>query len=140
MKPYEMNAEVAKKFESYPDAMRDRLLFFRQLIFDVARESADIGKLEETLKWGEPSYISKIGSTLRMDWKEATPDHYYVFFHCQTRLVETFREVYGQSFRFEGNRAMVFHKDDTLDIAALKHCILLALRYHKVKNLPLLGA
>ena len=42
----------------------------RQLIFDVAAKTKDVGQLEETLKWGEPAYLtseSKSGSLIRID-------------------------------------------------------------------------
>ncbi len=42
--------------------------------------------------------------------------------------------------RFEGNRAVLFDVDTSIPVAELKHCISLALTYHKVKHLPLLGA
>lgn len=48
------NAEVLNAFNSYPEAMRDKLLFLRELIFDVALD-CEIRDLDETLKWGEPS-------------------------------------------------------------------------------------
>lgn len=31
-------------------------------------ETAEIGCIEETLKWGELSYISKTGSAIRLGW------------------------------------------------------------------------
>ena len=37
------------------------------------------------------------------------------------------------------NRAIVFDETDELPVDELKYCILLALRYHRVKHLPLLG-
>ena len=131
---------VARKLQAYPEHIRSRLMQLRELIFDVAAGNPDIGDLEETLKWGEPSYIAKQGSTVRMGWKESRPDHFAVYFNCNTKLVDTFQEVYSDSFNFEGNRAIVFHHEDALPTEALEHCILLSLRYHKVKHLPLLGA
>lgn len=87
----------------------------------------------------EPSSVSGIGSTVRIDWKTKTPDNYYTFFNCNTTLVETFRRVYDGIFEFEGNRAIVFHRDADLPIGEVRHCISLALRYHEIKHLPMLG-
>lgn len=131
--------DVAEKFNSYPDQMREKLIFLRQLILDTAAEIEDVHELEETLKWGEPSYITKHGSTIRIDWKESKPDQYAMYFHCKTRLVDTFKERYGSQFKFEGNRAIVFYADDSIPVEALKHCILLSLKYHQLKHLPMLG-
>jgi hypothetical protein len=134
------NPEVAAVFERYPPVMRKRLMLLRQLILDTAEKTEDVGPLEETLKWGEPSYIASGGSTIRMDWKPDKPDCYFLYFHCQTRLVDTFKELYGDKFRFEGNRAIVFLKDEEIPNEELKHCVYLALTYHMRKHLPMLGA
>ena len=76
----------------------------------------------------------------KIDWKESTPNQYFMYFHCKTKLVDTFKELYSDKFIFEGNRAIIFNKNDEIPIDALKHCILLSLTYHKNKHLPLLGA
>lgn len=119
--------------------MRQKLMFLRQLIIDSALESKSAGVLEETLKWGEPSYLIKGGSTIRMDWKPSAPDQYAMYFHCKTKLLDTFKELYGNTLKFEGNRAIVFHKNDEIPIVQVKHCILLSLTYHNRKYLPMLG-
>jgi len=134
------NQDVAEKFDSYPDQIRRKLLFLRQLILDTASEMSDIDEVEETLKWGEPSYIVKSGSTIRMDWKVSNPNQYAMYFHCKTKLVDTFKELYRNEFKFEGNRAIVFGVNDEIPENELKHCISLSLSYHRVKHLPLLGA
>lgn len=133
------NTEVAEIFRHYPERLRQKLLFLRQLILETASETEGVGAVEETLKWGEPSYVSKGGSTVRMDWKEKNPHQYAMYFHCKTKLVDTFKELYSDKFRFEGNRAIVFHEGDEIPIEELKHCIALSLTYHSRKHLPMLG-
>ncbi len=133
------NQAVREKFQSYPDPMRQKLLFLRQLVLETAVETQGVGKVEETLKWGEPSYLAKRGSTIRMDWKEKNPDQYALYFICSTTLVTTFKELYRDLFTFEGTRAIVFHENDPLPVAELKHCFALALRYHDLKYMPMLG-
>lgn len=135
-----MNKKVAEKFEKYPEKAKEKLLALRALIIDTAESIEAVGSLEETLKWGEPSYISKIGSTIRMDWKERAPDQYAMYFNCNTSLVETFRELYPDDLAYEGNRAIVFKIDSNIPVPIVKHCVTLALTYHKVKHLPMLGA
>ncbi|MEJ2142804.1 MAG: DUF1801 domain-containing protein, partial [Gammaproteobacteria bacterium] len=117
------NSEVEEIFNNYPNKMRDKLLFLRQLIFDTAHELEIKDKLEETVKWGEPSYAAKGGSTIRMDWKESKPNQYAMYFHCKTKLVDTFKELYRDTFDFEGNRAIIFNQDDDIEVDELKHCI-----------------
>ena len=134
------NPVVAEVFNNYPEHIRQKLMFLRKLIVDTASDTKNISELEETLKWGEPGYHSKSGSTIRIDWKKSNPDQYAMYFHCRTKLVDTFKSLYGELFTFEGNRAIVFNENDELPVNELKHCILLALTYHSRKHLPMLGA
>ena len=133
------NPEVAEVFRRYPQRMRQKLLFLRQLVLDTASETEGVGAVEETLKWGEPSYVSKGGSTIRMDWKENNPHQYAMYFHCKTKLVDTFKELYRDKFKFEGNRAIVFNEDDKIPIEELKHCIALSLTYRSRKHITNVG-
>ncbi len=134
------NPEVARVFYGYPEPMRKKMLRLRQIVLHTASETEGVDAPEETLKWGEPSYLTKGGSTIRIDWKARAPDQYAMYFNCNTSLVATFKAVYGDVFTFEGNRAIVFGETDELPFTELKHCISLALTYHRVKHLPLLGA
>lgn len=133
-----MNEQVQAKFLTYPAHIRPLMLNLRQLILEVATE-LDIADIVETLKWGEPSYITQHGSTIRFDWKAKQPDQYALYFNCNSLLVETFKQRYGELFNYQGNRAIVFSLEDTIPIVPLQHCIQLSLQYHKVKHLPLLG-
>jgi hypothetical protein len=63
-----------------------------------------------------------------------------MYFHCKTKLVDTFRELYNDTFNFSGNRAIIFSKNDKIPVDELKYCIYLSLTYHRRKHLPLLGA
>ena len=114
-------------------------MFLRQLILDTASEIEGIDNLEETLRWGEPSYITKKGSTIRIDWKESNPEQYAMYFHCKTKLVDTFKELYRDKMKFEGNRAIIFNEHEQIPVEELKHCILLSLTYHSRKHLWMLG-
>ena len=113
--------------------------FLRELVIETAEETEGIKELEETLKWGEPSFVTKNGSTLRMDWKEKAPDQYAMYFQCTSRLVETFRLVFEYKFQFEGNRAIVFQLKQNIPVVELKKCIKASLTYHNVKHLVTLG-
>jgi hypothetical protein len=131
--------EVADVFNNYPDHIRPKMMHLRQLILETADESDIVGEIEETLSWSEPSYKTKTGSTIRMDWKQQQPDQYAMYFTCTTSLVDTFRKLYSSKLNFEDNRAIVFDLSEELPERELKHCISLALTYHKVKHLPMLG-
>lgn len=133
------DADVRAKFEAYPPPVRKKLLRLRRLILETARELDLLDTVTESLKWGEPSYLAKGGSAVRIDYKPDAPDRYAVYFQCQTSLVATFREIHQDALEFEGNRAIVLRRSAALPVGRLRHCISLALRYHALKKLPLLG-
>lgn len=130
------NAEVEAKFDTYPPKVRRKLLALRELVFRTAATTAGVGEIEESLKWGEPAYATKnkSGSTVRMDWKKNAPNHYALYFHCQTNLMETFRMMFPHDFTFEGNRALVFSLDDEIPQDLLAICIAASLTYHLKKR------
>lgn len=131
--------KVNAVFENYPDFVRDKMQQLRELVIETAEETKDVTSLEETLKWGEPSFVTKNGSTLRMDWKEKTPEQYAMYFQCTSRLVDTFRLVFGQKFQYEGKRAIIFKLNQKIPELELKECIKATLVYHKVKEQITLG-
>ena len=108
----------------------------RKLILEAAESLDSVNELEETLKWNEPSYLTKKGSTIRMDWKEKNPNQYALYFKCTSKLVPTFKEIYGDLFTYEGNRAIVFQMDEKIPEKELKNCVSAGLRYHLVKQVP----
>ncbi len=129
--------DVLKK---HPKPFDKKLKHLRKLILDTAAKIDSIDELEETLKWGEPSYLVKKGSTIRLNRRKNEPDQYAIYFKCTSKLVTSFKEIYGDIFSYEKTRAIYFNLDDEVPEKELKHCISLALTYHLVKNLPLLGA
>lgn len=133
------NPEVNQRFANYPDKVRDQMMFLRELVIETANEIPEIQELEEALKWGEPSFLTKIGSTLRMDWKAKAPEQYAMYFQCTSQLVDTFKMVYGPLFQYEGKRAIIFQLNQKLPVPELKACIKASLTYHKVKHLMTLG-
>jgi hypothetical protein len=136
-KAYGSAMKAAEVFRAYPAKLRGRLLALRRLILKTAKNTEGVGALEETLKWGQPSYLTsetKSGSTIRIDRVKAIPDKYAVYFHCQTGLVPAFRELYPAAFEYEGNRAIVLDANERFDEEALTHCIALALTYHARKK------
>ena len=54
-----MPTVVAKVFSSFPPQPRGRLKALRKLIFQTAALQENVGKLEETLKWGQPAYVPR---------------------------------------------------------------------------------
>jgi uncharacterized protein DUF1801 len=131
------SAAVAKVFATYPPKLRKRLLAVRRLIFEVAKQTKGVGKLEETLKWGEPAYVTAetgSGSTIRINRHKKQDGQYAVYFHCQTTLVDSFRGLFPSQFKFEGNRCIVFDDGERVPVAELKICIGMALTYHQKRG------
>ncbi|MCB1494270.1 MAG: DUF1801 domain-containing protein [Bauldia sp.] len=128
---------VAAVFDAQPAAIRRQLLKLRTLILDTAAATPGVGGIEETLKWGQPSYLTaetKSGTTIRIDAVRDKPGQVALYVHCQTRLVEQFRELYAGALGFEGNRAILVDVDKALPTGPLSHCIAMALTYHASKK------
>lgn len=134
-----VSTQVAQTIVDYPPEAKVVFSTVRQLVLSVAKETAGLDKTEETLKWGEPSYLAEGGSTVRMKWTEKQPDEFFLYFDCSSILVETFIELYQDEFNYDGNRAMSFPIGDVVPKDALRHCLSMAMQYHKLKKQPLLG-
>ena len=135
-RPFEDPA-VENAFESFPEDVRSGIMQLRDLILDTGAKTEGVGAVVETLKWGQPAYLParpRTGSTVRIGMAGKQTGRYAMFFHCQTNLVRTFREIYPDAFAFEGNRALVFEGDRPLPREALSHCIAMALTYHLNKK------
>ena len=122
--------QVRAAFDALPPAPREMWFALRTLILDTAEATDGVGPLSETLKWGEPAYVTgatKSGTPVRLGWKPATPEIVKLLVHCQTDLVTRWRERYGDTLRFEGTRAILLDVAAPLPKAELRHCIAMAL-------------
>ncbi len=128
---------VAAVFDGYPDDVRPSLMALRQLILDTADSIDGVGAIEETLKWGQPSYLtteSRSGSTIRIAAAGNGSSHdYAMYFICHTNLVESFEAMFGDVFVYEGNRALLFSLGDEVPVDELRECVSRALMYHRHK-------
>ncbi len=132
-----LSSEIKEIFFTYPQVYREKLLILRSLIFETANKIDGIGELQETLKWNEPSYLltkPNIGTTIRIAWSKSMPDYYAIHFNCKTTLIETFQNLYPNTFCYLGNRSLVFKKEDKIPKKQLSECIQLALTYHLSKK------
>lgn len=129
-----LDPQVQAVFAAYPMELRMPLLRLRQCILDTAAQTAAVGELVETLKWREPAYLPRqprVGTTIRINAVKGSKDQYAIYVHCQTSLIQTFKRHYPTAFRFEGDRAILFRVGKALPEAPLKHCIAMALTYHR---------
>jgi len=134
--PQAMPPNVEKVFAAYPPAVRRRFMRLRALVFETAADLRTAGPITETLKWGEPAYLteqSKSGSTIRFNWKPTAPDRLAICFNCQSRLIGHFRDRFPHQFDYEGNRALVLTLGESIPAAELTECLASALQYHRIK-------
>ena len=137
--PAIQDPHVQAVFDGYDARERKTLLTLRTMVFEAAQAVPGVGGLEETLKWGQLSYLPKkprVGTTVRIDRSSRPNGAAAVFFHCQTRLLDTFRERYPDSFTYVGNRSIELDGDWREQKAELQHCLGLALSYHIWKSGP----
>jgi len=126
------NPAVLAVFEGYSEEIRARLMHLRRLVFEVVAENPTIGDIEETLKWGQISYLPvkrKIGTTIRIDRVKNT-EQFALYVPCSTNLLDSYRSIFADTFEYEDDRAIILNPQDDLPDDAIKHCIELALTYH----------
>jgi hypothetical protein len=129
--------KVATVFKAYAPDTRGRLMALREVLFEVADETEGVGALTETLKWGQPSYLTKetgSGTTVRIDRLKGKAGGCAIYFHCQSGLVDQFRDLYPKTFTYEGRRAILFGPATRVPARELRHCIALALTHHLRKK------
>ncbi len=124
---------VQDVYLGYQGLAGERLKELRAMVLDVAANTEAVGEIEECLKWGQPSFVTKkpkSGSTVRIDAIKDDPDHVAMYFICTTTLVDDFRAIYPDTFECRGNRALVFDVNQPFPEEELRHCIAMALTYN----------
>lgn len=137
-----VSKDVRKVLDTYPESAKAKLLQIRELILSCAAEDSAIGVITETLKWGEPAYLteqSKSGSTIRLGYKDSAPDSVAIYFNCNTTIVKDIQRLYTDQFQCEGNRQLSILIDQPLPEQALSECLTLALKYHVNKKVRAAG-
>jgi hypothetical protein len=126
---------IAAALDATAPAACERLAQLRALIFETAAATPGVGVLSETLKWGEPAYLteaSKSGSTIRLG--VAKDGRCALYLNCKTTLVEEYRAAFSDVLGFEGNRAVLLDAQAALPRDALAQVIAMALTYHRRKR------
>jgi hypothetical protein len=126
-------AAVAEILAAKPAPTRKALTALRRLVYEAAGSTEGVGPLVETLKWGEPSYLtaeSGSGTTVRINAVRNDPAKIAMFVPCQTDLVARYRELYP-GLEYEGDRAVRFRIDRSLPEAKVRHMLAMALTYHQ---------
>ena len=128
---------IYRALSRHPERVRERLLDIRHMIFTVAAEIGDVGPLTETLKWGEPAYLTEVsrsGTTIRLGATREAPHDSALLFNCKTSLINMFRTAFPDEFRFDGNRALVIPANRAMPCKPLLFCLNTALTYHRRKG------
>ena len=131
-----MNTDIETTISAFSPAAKRKANALHRLILATAKRIPEVGELTETLKWGEPAYLTeqtKSGSTIRIAWKQKNPEQIALMFNCQTTLVDGFRTRFPE-LSYEGSRALVLQVNEALPTEALKECIAAALTYHRAKK------
>lgn len=125
------SANIAAAFDIPNMQARKGLLALRAMVFEVADDLPQIGKVEEALRWGQPAYLTpetKSGSTLRLGIPKS--GGFALFVHCQTSLISDYRAAFPDATDIEGKRAILFNDTADIDPNSLKWLIRRALTYH----------
>lgn len=125
------SADIAAAFDIPDRQARNGLLTLRDMIFEVADGLPQIGKVEESLRWGQPAYLTsdtKSGTTLRLGVPKTSG--FAVFVHCQTTLISDYCAAFPDTKNTEGNRALLFDSTDEIDPNKGNWFIRQALTYH----------
>ncbi|WP_187182165.1 DUF1801 domain-containing protein [Rhizobium sp. WL3] len=128
---------IHRALSRHPEIVQERLLEIRHMIFTVAADIGDVGPLMETLKWGEPAYLTEVsrsGTTIRLGATREVPHDSALLFNCKTSLIDMFRTAFPDEFKFDGNRALVIPADRAMPCKPLLFCLSAALTYHRRKG------
>ena len=123
--------KVKAAYAAFPPDALAMCMTLRDLIFSVARDNPEVGEIEETLKWGQPSYLTsqtKAGSTLRIGM--AKQGGAALFAHCATDIISTYASTFPGTDLIEGNRAVIFTSPDSIVPERLRLLIYHGLTYH----------
>ena len=123
----------AETIAPYSMAAQKFLRQLRRLVLETAKETDGVGSITEALRWGQFSFLTLetgSGSTIRIDGRRNDEDVAVMYFHCQSGLIDHFKELYAGQLKFEGKRAIIFDVHASLPEAAIRHCISLALTHH----------
>lgn len=125
-----------KAVQGYPTDVIETLLHLKGIIFEQAGLNKKIGDIEESLKWGQLSYVSKnrSGTPIRLGIEKKAPNSLGLYVHCSTTVIGDVKHIYGNKFRYDGNRALLFDYTKTIPEKEIRHVIDMILSYHTNKR------
>ncbi len=132
MTPAIISPEIQAAYDRFPASLRNGAMVLRALIYETAKGIEEIDAPTECLRWGQPSYITPIGSTLRIGIPKS--GGFALYAHCQTTIISQFSQVFGADYNIEGNRAVTFQSIDDIQPKKLRLMIEHALTYKRKRK------
>jgi len=130
------NTPLFSHVSAWPAPARATLLACRS-IFHSTSEDRGLGPLDEALKWGQPAWRPRrprTGSTLRLHWTDALPDHMAVYVDCKTDLASRMHDLYPDLAENDLRRRMSFRLDQPFPEQAISHLAEMTFTYHLAKR------
>lgn len=125
-----LSPAVAAAFDAAPMPAKTGMQKLRELILQVAADLPEIGEVTETLRWGQPAYVTseRAGASLRLGVPKT--GGFALYTHCQTSLIADFSSMFPNMDTVEGTRAI--HFTDPAQINPARHGLLIKaiLTYH----------
>ncbi|WP_298257228.1 DUF1801 domain-containing protein [uncultured Litoreibacter sp.] len=129
--PSDMSAQICAALTALPDDVAAALREARRAILRIALQTDGVGPLTETLKWGEPAFLTetpKTGTTLRLGRINGRAA---VMVPCSTTIIEDARQRFGDVPHLSGKRGVILGEDEEL----VEYVIASALTYHIRKRI-----
>ncbi|MGG5332532.1 DUF1801 domain-containing protein [Enterococcus sp. AZ163] len=117
---------IQEFYPTYSEEMISKLEELQNLIWTIAKEQKKT--ISESSKWGQLSIVSEDGTPIRI--AKFSDNEIALFVHCQTTLIETWKNLFPDRLSFSGNRAVIVSVDSPLPASELQVCIDMALNYH----------
>lgn len=122
--------KIRAAFSEFDPVIEETLLAARRLILSTAGDLDAVSSIEESLKWGQPSYASvpKTGTPIRLGVSKSGAATMFV--HCQTTLVSDLEADNAHGLKTIDNRAVVLPSGDFADHPGVLSFVRSALTYH----------
>lgn len=107
-------AEIVNVFDALPPNVAHILRDARLAIIRAAQTTPGVGQLTETLKWGEPAYLTvapKSGTILRLG---QIGGRAAIMVPCSTTIIEDARGLFGDVPDLSGTRGLILGGDTQL--------------------------
>ncbi|MEM6372960.1 MAG: hypothetical protein AAF727_09300 [Pseudomonadota bacterium] len=131
-----VDPHILTQISQWPAAAQTHLLGVRSILLDAAN-AADLGPLDEALKWGQPAWRprhARTGTTLRTGWSADRPAYLMVYVDCKTDLASQMSTRFPGQYQNDARRSLAFDPATPLPTEALSQLAYLTFTYHRRKR------